>query len=70
MGCAVLGLYIVQSDKGEAYYLAHTYVREMSNLAFAEITPVKIEKNRLVPVWLFEEEADEWGWNPTTREYI
>lgn len=69
MGCAVLGLYTVQSDKGETYYLAHTYVREMSNLGFAEISPVKIEKNRLVPVWLFEEEADEWGWNPTTREY-
>lgn len=64
-GCAVWGLYTVQSDKGETYYLAHTYVREMSDLGYAEITPVKIEKNRLVPVGLF----GELGWNPTAREY-
>lgn len=68
-GCAVLGLYTVQSDMGETYYLVHTYVREMSDLGYAEITPVKIEKNRLVSVRLFDEESDEWGWNPTAREY-
>ena len=68
-GCAILGLWTVRADNGDVYYLVHTYVREMSNLGYAEIVPVKIQDSRLVSAPLFDASPDGYGNNCTFREY-
>lgn len=68
-GCAILGLCTVRADNGDVYYLVHTYVREMSNLGYAEIVPVEIQDSRLVPAPLFDASPDGYGNNCTFREY-
>ncbi|MCH5346011.1 MAG: hypothetical protein J1E63_02810 [Muribaculaceae bacterium] len=69
MGCAVAGLYSLQADNGETYYLAHTYVRQAGNWAYAQMKAFRINDNRLEYVSIFDEGPNEWSGNCTAREY-
>lgn len=74
IGCATMGIYTVQADSGETYYLVHIYVREAGNLGFAEIIPVKIENGSIAYADIFNSEdnsSEDYGWveNSTFREY-
>lgn len=71
-GCEVLGIHSVAANNGETYYLVHTYTLESAIFGYQDITPVKIDKGRLISLQLFEGNSDnpfEREQNPTGREY-